>query len=123
MAAFFLGSLHSGLQVADIVQCIEDTDDIDTVCDGLLYEVFYYICLLYTSISALTTFRSFWMKILVSVGSNFTELQAVRPRLSTAAKTPAIKRFPHFIKKNLLLTEYKQFILFYLKTIDISRGI
>ena len=43
MAAFFLGSLHSGLQVADIVQCIEDTDDIDTVCDGLLYEVFYYI--------------------------------------------------------------------------------
>ena len=36
---FLLGCLDGGLEVADIVQCVEDTDDVDTIRDGLLYEV------------------------------------------------------------------------------------
>ena len=39
MCAFLVGRLDGGLQVAGIVQCVEDADDIDAVCNGLLYKV------------------------------------------------------------------------------------
>ena len=38
-----LGCLDGGLEVADIVQCVEDTDNVDTICDGLLNEVLYQV--------------------------------------------------------------------------------
>lgn len=39
VAAFLFCCLHCGLEVPHIVQAVENTDDIDAVCDGLLYEV------------------------------------------------------------------------------------
>ena len=39
MCAFLVGRLDGGLQVAGIVQCVEDADDIDAVCNRLLYKV------------------------------------------------------------------------------------
>ena len=38
MGAVLLCSSHGSLHVADIVQCVEDTDDIDTVLDSSLDE-------------------------------------------------------------------------------------
>ena len=38
--ALLLGSLDRCLKVLDIVQRVENTDDINTVCDGALYKVF-----------------------------------------------------------------------------------
>ena len=43
VAAIFLAGLYGGLQVAQVVQAVKDTDDVDAVGDGLLYEVLYYI--------------------------------------------------------------------------------
>ena len=39
MSAFLVGCLDSSLQVARIVQCIKDADDIDAVCNRLLHKV------------------------------------------------------------------------------------
>ena len=39
MSAFLVGCLDGSLQVAGVVQCVEDADDVDTVCNGLLHEV------------------------------------------------------------------------------------
>ena len=39
MCAFLVGRLDGGLQVAGVVQCVEDADDVDAVCNGLLHEV------------------------------------------------------------------------------------
>ena len=39
MCLFLVGCLDGGLQVAGIVQCVEDADDVDAVCNGLLHEV------------------------------------------------------------------------------------
>ncbi len=38
-----IGSLDSCLEVSYIVKCIEYSDDIDTICDGLLYEILYQV--------------------------------------------------------------------------------
>ena len=43
MSVLFVGSLYCSLQVAEIVQTVKDTDDIDTVCDGFLYKILYHI--------------------------------------------------------------------------------
>ena len=43
MALLLVGSLHRGPQVADIVQAVENTDDVNAVGDGLLYEVFHHV--------------------------------------------------------------------------------
>ena len=43
VSAFLVAGLHRAFQVAQIVQAVKDTDDIDSVCDGLLYEVFHHI--------------------------------------------------------------------------------
>ena len=39
MTLLLLCCLDGSFKVADIVQCVEDTDYVDTVGDGLLYEV------------------------------------------------------------------------------------
>ena len=39
VCAFLVGRLDGGLQVAGVVQCVEDADDVDAVCNGLLHEV------------------------------------------------------------------------------------
>ena len=43
VAAFLLGRVDRGLEVAGVVERVEDTKDIDTVCDGFLNEIFYYV--------------------------------------------------------------------------------
>ena len=43
MCLFFDGSLNGGLQVAGVVQCIENTHDIDAVCHRLLHKILYHI--------------------------------------------------------------------------------
>ena len=43
MSFLFVGSLYCSLQVAQIVQAVKDTDDINTVCDGFLYKILYHI--------------------------------------------------------------------------------
>ena len=39
MTVFLLGSVYSGLEVAGIVERVEDTDNVDTVCNRLLDEI------------------------------------------------------------------------------------
>ena len=39
VCALVVGGLDGSLQVAGVVQCVEDADDVDAVCDGLLDEV------------------------------------------------------------------------------------
>ena len=43
MAAFLVTCLYGAFQIAQIVQAVENTDDINSVCDGLLYEIFHHI--------------------------------------------------------------------------------
>ena len=43
MAFFFVGCADSGLQVAQIVHTVKNTDDVDSVCNGFLYEILYYV--------------------------------------------------------------------------------
>ena len=43
MSFFLVGGLYSGLQIADIVQAVENTDDIDTVGDGFLHEILHHV--------------------------------------------------------------------------------
>ena len=43
VAAFLLGCVNRSLKVAEVVQAVEDTDDIDSVCNGLLHEILYYV--------------------------------------------------------------------------------
>ena len=43
MSLLLVCSLYCSLQVTQIVQAVEDTDDINTVCDGFLYEILYYV--------------------------------------------------------------------------------
>ena len=43
MSAFLVGCLDGSLQVAGIVQCVEDADDINAVCHGLLHKILHGI--------------------------------------------------------------------------------
>ena len=43
MSAFLLSCVDSSLKVSDIVESIENSDDIDAVCNRLLYKIFEYI--------------------------------------------------------------------------------
>ena len=43
MALFLLGSLNGSLQIADVVEAVKDTDDVNTVCDGFLNKVLHHI--------------------------------------------------------------------------------
>ena len=39
MSTLLVGCLDGSLQIAGVVQSIKNTDDVDTVCNGLLYEI------------------------------------------------------------------------------------
>ena len=68
MRLFLIGCLYSGLQVAQIVQAVENTDDINTVGNGLLYEIFYYIvCIMIVSQDILSTEQHLQLGLLESV--------------------------------------------------------
>ena len=41
VTALFLGRVDRGLEVTGVVESVEDTENINTVCDGFLNEVFY----------------------------------------------------------------------------------
>ncbi len=43
MTAFLLGSLYCGFQVTKVVQTVENTNNINTVCDRFLSEILYYV--------------------------------------------------------------------------------
>ena len=43
MTAFFLGGLYRSLEITKIVQTVKYPNDIDTVGDGLLYELFHHV--------------------------------------------------------------------------------
>ena len=43
MAAFLLCSLNGRFQIADIVQSIKNTDDVDAVGDGFLDEILHHV--------------------------------------------------------------------------------
>ena len=43
MAFLLVTCRHCGLQVAQIVQAVKDSNDIDTIGDGLLYEIFHHV--------------------------------------------------------------------------------
>ena len=50
MSAFLLCSLDGGLQVAGVVHGVENPENVDTVGDGLLYEIFHHvICIMAVS--------------------------------------------------------------------------
>ena len=48
MSFFFVCCFDCGLQVTQVIHTVKDTDDIDTVCDGFLYEIFYHIICIWT---------------------------------------------------------------------------
>ena len=43
VSLFLVAGLHRRLQVAQVVEAVENTDDIDAVGNGLLYEVFHHV--------------------------------------------------------------------------------
>ena len=56
MTVFFVGCLYCCLQVTEIIQTVKDTDNINTVCDGFLYEVLYHvICIMVVTEDILST--------------------------------------------------------------------
>ena len=43
MTFFLFRRFYGGLQIADIVQAVKDTDNIDSVGDGFLYEILHHV--------------------------------------------------------------------------------
>ena len=43
VAAVFLGGVHGGLQIAQIVQRVKDADDVDAVVQGFFHEVIHHV--------------------------------------------------------------------------------
>ena len=43
MTLFLVSCLYSSLQVTQVIETVKNTDDVDTVSDGLLNEVLYYV--------------------------------------------------------------------------------
>ena len=42
-AGFLAGSFDGGFQIADIIQCIKNTDDVDAVGNRFLHKIFHQI--------------------------------------------------------------------------------
>ena len=73
MSVLLIGCLYSSLKVTKIVQTVKDTDDINSVCDRLLYEILYYvICIMVVTKNVLTTEKHLQLCILEAC-SEFTE--------------------------------------------------
>ena len=43
MGFFFICRPDCGLKIPKVIQTVENTDDINSVCNGFLYKVLYYI--------------------------------------------------------------------------------
>ena len=43
MPFLFVGCLHCRLEIAKVVETVENTDNVDSVGNGFLYEIFYHI--------------------------------------------------------------------------------
>ena len=68
MSFFSVGGFYSCLQVADIVQTVKDTDDVNTVGNGLLYKVLHYIiCIVVISQNVLSAEQHLQLGVLKSV--------------------------------------------------------
>ena len=78
MSALFVGCLYCGLQVTKVIQTVEDTDDINTVCDGFLYKVLNHIITIRTiSQNVLSTEQHLQLGLF----SSFTDLTKSLPRI------------------------------------------
>ena len=56
MSAFLFCCLNGSLKVSDIIQAVKNTDTINTICDGFLYKVLYYIiCVVVVTQNVLAT--------------------------------------------------------------------
>ena len=78
MAFFLVRCLDCGLKISKIVEAVKDTDDIDTVCDGLLYEILYYvICIRLVAQNVLTAEEHLQLRVLEAV----TQLSQSVPRI------------------------------------------
>ena len=65
MSFFLICSLNGCLQIAQIVQTVKDTDNINTVCDGFLYEIFYYVvCIRTVTKNVLSTEQHLQLRVL-----------------------------------------------------------
>ena len=78
VTAFLTGSIDRCLKVTKVVQTVENTDNVDTVCDGLLYEVLNHIIGIVTiSQNVLATEQHLQLRVLETV----TELTKTLPRI------------------------------------------
>ena len=67
MSAFLLGRLYGGLKVAEVIQAVENTNDINTVRNGLLNEILYYVvCIVVVPEDVLSTEQHLQFGILKS---------------------------------------------------------
>ena len=48
MSFFLIAGFHRTFQVAQVIQTVKNTDYINTVCDGFLYEILYNIICIVT---------------------------------------------------------------------------
>ena len=65
VASFLLGGLYRGLQVPYIIQAVEDPDDVDAVCHGLLYEVLHHVvCVMVVSQDVLSPEKHLKLRVL-----------------------------------------------------------
>ena len=68
MALLLLGSLNGSLQVADVVEAVKNTDNINPVCDRLLNEVLYHIiCIVVVAQDILSAEQHLQLGVLESV--------------------------------------------------------
>ncbi|GFI30392.1 hypothetical protein IMSAGC013_01782 [Lachnospiraceae bacterium] len=43
MTFFFVGCGNCSLQIAQVIQAVKNTDDINSVCNGFLYKILYHV--------------------------------------------------------------------------------
>ena len=68
MAFFLVCRFYGGLQVSQVIQAVENTDDINSVCNGFLNEVFYnVVCIRTLSQVILSAEQHLQLRILKSV--------------------------------------------------------
>ena len=68
VAFFLFGCLYCCLQVPDVVKTVENTDNIDSVGDGFLHEIFHHIiCIVVITENILSAEQHLQLGILKSV--------------------------------------------------------
>ena len=113
MSAFLLCRLNGSLKVSDIIQAVENTDNINSVCDGFLYKVLNHIVrVMIVSKDVLTTKQHLELCVL-KTGSQlseslprifFQETQAGIKSSAAPAFYCVVANFIHFVndRKHLL---------------------